>query len=146
MKKKKLFTLLMAVMLLVASLGLSVHADVVKYTFNGSCKKFFTTKNALESSDQYWPYWIKVNSDELYFSSSTTYTYGYVKLMGADGKEYGDAEQIAADDQVLLDIPRSYEYSTLKVRFINPYYYDNQKAASFSMTINGDVENPEPAC
>lgn len=54
MKNKKMFILVLAVMLFGSSLTLTVHTDAGSYTFGGSCKRFFTTTKCLEQSDKNW--------------------------------------------------------------------------------------------
>lgn len=140
MKTRKLFTLLMAAVLLVASLGLTVHADVNEYSFDGSCKKFFTTKRSLQREDKNWSaYDVSVLCTSLSFTKSTSYNSGYCVLMTESGTQYGSAKEIKDSGSAFLPVPNSYSYETMRVRFIHPYYNANESAASYKMHIVGSV-------
>lgn len=146
MKTKKMLTLMLAVMLLVASLAVTVHADVEEYTFDGNCKRFFTTKKYLKASDKVWPVCVYVECYSLDFNggdNTDSYDYGCVRLVNGDGTEFGDFKDIEEGEIIYFDLPNPYKYKTLKVRFFHPYYQKEGTTASSTMHITGEVEKSE---
>lgn len=144
MKTRKLLTLLMAAVLLVASLGLTAHADVDIYSFSGNCKRFFTTTRYLEQQDKEWTRYAAVFCKELSFTGSPSYDHGWAIIIDGSGVEYGYKravywDEYDEDDQTLLTIFDGYDYTTIRVRLIHPYYKANSTTATSTMHIAGYV-------
>lgn len=143
MKSKKMFILMLAVMLFVSSLTLTVHADVDSYTFGGSCKRFFTTTKYLEQSDKNWLPVVNVICTELEFDSSPSYNYGCVVLVSGNGVVDSLVKAVRKGGSVILPIDEDYDFKTMKVRLIHPYYNENKETATSSMHIAGSVEKDD---
>lgn len=139
MKIRKLFTLLMAVVLLIASLGLTVHADVESYSFSGSCKRRFTTRNYLEQSNLAWPSYVKVSVTELDYDCQPDHGYAIAQLVDGDGTVFGDTQLLFPTSKKNFAVPSGYECDTIKLRLFHPRYYADGSTPASTLTISGLV-------
>lgn len=140
MKRRKMITLLLTVVMLVASVGMTVYADVVKYDFSGSCSRCFTTRNYLEQSNKAWPSEITIKCTKLTYSGKPNHGYGIVQLVNGDGSAFGDQKTIFPNSERKLSLTGDYDYTTLKVRIYHPSYLGNGQTSTSTMTIKGTVE------
>ena len=132
--------MLLAVLLLLSSLS-TAFADNYQITFNGNAYRRFTTSQYLEKEDnERWVYAL-LQVTKLSFSSSPSYNYAVIYLVGEDGSQ-ACTEKYAQKGPVYTDLYVSLDYigdQYLKARVFHPYYYSTNNTASSKMHVEGSV-------
>lgn len=142
MKTKKMLTLMLAVMLLVASLAVTAYAEVPSYTFSGKCTRSFTTTGFLEREDKDWTlHNASITCSNISFPDRpNAYSYGYGTLTTDSGTAFGSTLELRVGEEKVFRVPSTYTYGTVRARLIHPYYNENGNAtASYKMHIAGTV-------
>lgn len=80
---------------------------------------------------------------ELEFDSSPSYNYGCVVLISGNGVADTLVKTVMQGRSAILPVDEDYNYKTMKVRLIHPYYNENKETATSSMHIAGLVEKDD---
>ncbi len=143
--KKTIFCLALAVMMLLAAIP--AYADGIEesnYSYNGGCKKFFTTDGYIsKTSNQSW-YKIVADISSITFQDpSNGYAYCCMYAYSVAGTKLSDKHDcyVGSNEQTNKFSPRSginfNDYNLIRLQIHHPYYASTGNASTNKMQVVG---------